>query len=115
MKAILVHEFGGPEVLKLEDVPTPCPVAGQVFVRIRAAAREPAISVSGPGLARSPRWEHVAISGLRVSGYILRKALREELTEYTFTGTFRYADNQVREDQAGSPIRMRIVEVRYEA
>lgn len=28
MKAIRVHEFGGPEVLKLEDTPTPKPSAG---------------------------------------------------------------------------------------
>ena len=41
MKAIVVHEFGGPEVLKLEDVPTPRPAAGQVLVRIRAAGVNP--------------------------------------------------------------------------
>jgi NADPH2:quinone reductase len=36
MKAILVREFGGPEVLKLEEVPTPRPAAGQVLVRVKA-------------------------------------------------------------------------------
>jgi NADPH2:quinone reductase len=41
MKAILVHEFGGPEVLKLEDVPTPKPTAGQVLVRIHGAGVNP--------------------------------------------------------------------------
>ena len=41
MKAILVHEFGGPEVLKLEEVPTPRPVKGQVLVRIHAAGVNP--------------------------------------------------------------------------
>jgi len=41
MKAIVVHEFGGPEVLKLEDVPTPRPAAGQVLVRVRAAGVNP--------------------------------------------------------------------------
>jgi NADPH2:quinone reductase len=41
MKAILVHEFGGPEVLKLEDVPTPRPQANQVLVRIHAAGVNP--------------------------------------------------------------------------
>jgi NADPH2:quinone reductase len=41
MKAIMVHEFGGPEVLKLEDVPTPKPGAGQAFVRIHAAGVNP--------------------------------------------------------------------------
>jgi NADPH:quinone reductase-like Zn-dependent oxidoreductase len=37
MKAIRVREFGGPEVLKLEDVPTPKPAVGQVLVRIHAS------------------------------------------------------------------------------
>lgn len=41
MKAILVREFGGPEVLKLEEVPTPTPAAGQVLVRIHAAGVNP--------------------------------------------------------------------------
>jgi NADPH2:quinone reductase len=41
VKAIVVHEFGGPEVLRLEEVPTPRPTAGQVLVRIRAAGVNP--------------------------------------------------------------------------
>src|SRR5256886_17680544 len=41
MKAILVRQFGGPEVLKLEEVPTPKPAAGQVLVRIHAAGVNP--------------------------------------------------------------------------
>jgi len=41
MKAIRVHQFGGPEVLKLEDVPTPRPSAGEVLVRIHAAGVNP--------------------------------------------------------------------------
>jgi NADPH2:quinone reductase len=41
MKAILVREFGGPEVLKFEEVPTPKPAAGQVLVRIHAAGVNP--------------------------------------------------------------------------
>ncbi len=41
MKAILVHDFGGPEVLKLQEVPTPKPASGQVLVRIHAAGVNP--------------------------------------------------------------------------
>jgi NADPH:quinone reductase len=41
MKAIRVHQFGGPEVLKLEEVPTPKPDPGEVLVRVRAAGVNP--------------------------------------------------------------------------
>lgn len=41
MKAIQVHEFGGPEVLNLVDVPDPTPGPGQVVVRIHAAGVNP--------------------------------------------------------------------------
>jgi len=41
MKAIRVHETGGPDVLKLEDVPDPVPGAGQVLVRVHAAGVNP--------------------------------------------------------------------------
>ncbi len=41
MKAIRVHEFGGPEVLKLEDVSDLQPGSGQVVVRIHAAGVNP--------------------------------------------------------------------------
>jgi NADPH:quinone reductase-like Zn-dependent oxidoreductase len=38
MKAVRFHEFGGPEVLKYEDVPTPQLRKDQVLVRVRACA-----------------------------------------------------------------------------
>jgi NADPH2:quinone reductase len=41
VKAIRVHEFGAPEVLRLEDVPTPSPAAGQVLVRVKAVGVNP--------------------------------------------------------------------------
>jgi NADPH2:quinone reductase len=41
MKAIRVHEFGGPEVMKLEDVPDLQPGPSQVVVRIHAAGVNP--------------------------------------------------------------------------
>src|SRR5258706_9026457 len=41
MKAIRVHEYGGPAVLKLEDVPDPKPGPGDVIVRVRAAGVDP--------------------------------------------------------------------------
>jgi len=41
MKAIRVHEFGGPEVLRQEEVPTPQPGPGEVLVRMHAAGVNP--------------------------------------------------------------------------
>ena len=41
MKAIRVHEFGGPEVLKLEDVPDLRPGPGQVVLEVHAAGVNP--------------------------------------------------------------------------
>jgi NADPH:quinone reductase-like Zn-dependent oxidoreductase len=38
MKAIRIHEDGGPEVLRYEDAPDPEPRPGEVLVRLRAAS-----------------------------------------------------------------------------
>ncbi len=36
MKAVVIHEPGGPEVLKLETLPIPTPHPGQVLIRVKA-------------------------------------------------------------------------------
>jgi NADPH:quinone reductase-like Zn-dependent oxidoreductase len=38
MKAVRIHEDGGPEVLRYEDAPDPEPGPGEVLVRLRAAS-----------------------------------------------------------------------------
>ena len=38
MKAIRIHEDGGPDVLRYEDVPDPAPGPGEVLVELRAAS-----------------------------------------------------------------------------
>ena len=41
MKAIVVREFGGPEVMKLEDAGQPAPGDGQIAIRVRAVGVNP--------------------------------------------------------------------------
>ena len=41
MRAVRVHEFGGPDKLVVEDVPIPSPSAGEILVRIGAAGVGP--------------------------------------------------------------------------
>jgi NADPH2:quinone reductase len=57
MKAIRVSSFGGPEVMKVEEVPDPQAGAGEVVVRIRAAGVNPvdAYMRSGGYGARNPQ------------------------------------------------------------
>ena len=41
MKAMVIHEYGGPEVLKYEDVPRPEPKEDQILIRVIAAGVNP--------------------------------------------------------------------------
>src|ERR1700704_6515560 len=41
MKAVVVHEYGGPDVLKYEDVPRPEPHDNEILVRVIAAGVNP--------------------------------------------------------------------------
>jgi NADPH2:quinone reductase len=55
MKAIRVHEFGGPEVMRLEDVPGLTPGRGQLLVRMQAAGVNPVDTYIRTGTyARAP-------------------------------------------------------------
>lgn len=64
MRAIRVHQFGGPEVMKLDEVPDLRPAADEVVVRVKAAGVNPvdAYVRSGtyavkPSLPYTPGWD----------------------------------------------------------
>lgn len=56
MKSIIVREFGEPEVMKLEEVPTPEPTGSQVLVTIEAAGVNPVDTYLRTGIhAHAPK------------------------------------------------------------
>src|ERR1700720_3087897 len=71
MKAIVVHEYGGPEVLKLEDVPRPEPKESEILVKVIAAGVNPVDSA-----ARSQKFAQLlhiklpAIPGYDIAGVV---------------------------------------------
>ncbi len=54
MKAIIVKEYGPPEVMKLEDVDTPEPSGSQVLVKIKAAGVNPVDTYLRSGIYPNP-------------------------------------------------------------
>jgi NADPH:quinone reductase-like Zn-dependent oxidoreductase len=49
MKAVQYSEFGGPEVLKLVDLPDPHPAPGQIRIAVRAVGINPIDSMQRRG------------------------------------------------------------------
>ncbi|MGB6548296.1 MAG: zinc-binding dehydrogenase [Xanthobacteraceae bacterium] len=46
MKAIVIHEFGPPDVLRYEEVPDPVPRAGEILIKVHAATVNRVLDVS---------------------------------------------------------------------
>ena len=79
MKAIRIHEDGGPDVLRYEDAPDPVPVNGQVLIDLRAASLNRADlavaaghrhgAIGGPGAIPGLEWAgEIAEVGAEVQG-----------------------------------------------
>lgn len=75
MKAIRLHEFGGPDVLRYEDAPKPTPKAGEVLIRMHAVGINPPDWYLRDGMEALPaEWRPSiplpAIPGTDVSGVV---------------------------------------------
>ncbi len=71
MKAIVVHEYGGPEVLKYEDVPRPVPKENEILVKVIAAGVNPVDSAArSQKFAQSLNIKLPAIPGYDIAGVV---------------------------------------------
>ncbi|MFE8937966.1 NADP-dependent oxidoreductase [Streptomyces sp. NPDC007872] len=75
MNAIRLHAFGGPHVLRYEEVPVPVPAPGEVLVRVAAAGLNPPdwyVREGMPGVpdAFRPSFDLPLIPGTDVSGVV---------------------------------------------
>ena len=67
MKAVVIHETGGPDVLRIEEVERPEPGDGEVLIRVRAASVNPVDWKYRRGIAEK---QLPAVLGNDVSGTV---------------------------------------------
>src|SRR5438477_3150413 len=71
MKAVFVHEFGGPEVLKYEGAPRPEPKDDEILVRVIAAGVNPVDAYARQGmLAKRGLDNRPAVIGYDIAGVV---------------------------------------------
>src|SRR6266480_855952 len=71
MKAIVIHEYGAPEVLKYEDVPRPEPKENQILVRVIAAGVNPVDGMIRSGMfAKYEKTVFPIILGADIAGVV---------------------------------------------
>ena len=70
MKAVVIKEFGGPEVLAIQETPTPQAGPGQVLVRVHATALNRADLLQRQGKYPAPQGVVQNIPGLEFAGEV---------------------------------------------
>src|SRR5215203_4650571 len=108
MKAIVVHAFGGPEVMKVEDVQAPSPADSQVLIRVQAIGVNPVDAYIRTGTyARKPQLPytpHTDIAGtIEAVGSSVKRFTTGERV-YAFGGSGGGAEFAVAEEWQVQPL-----------
>src|SRR5580658_4167402 len=93
MKAVVVHQYGGPEVLRFEDYPDPVPGPNDVLVRVAAASVNPIDYKRRAGLTRDfYPMQFPSLIGVDISGTVLK--IGPEVEDFSIGDrVFAMADN----------------------
>lgn len=73
MKAVVIHQYGGPEVLQFEDYPDPEPSAGEVLLEVIASSINPVDAMERAGDTKA--WNPIKFPGVLgwdVAGKIIK-------------------------------------------
>jgi putative PIG3 family NAD(P)H quinone oxidoreductase len=76
MRAVVLTEFGGPEVLRLTEVPVPVPAADELLVRVHATALNRADLLQRRGFYPNPFPTAHDIPGMEFAGEVVSAAAR---------------------------------------
>ena len=113
MKAVVVREFGAPEVLKIEDVPDPTPGPTQVLVRVKAVGVNPvetyirtAAYVKKPNLPYTPGTDSAGVVEAVGANVTKVKAGDRVYTHGTVSGS--YAELTICEESQVHPLAPRL-------
>ncbi|NCV97386.1 MAG: hypothetical protein EBW27_05260, partial [Acidimicrobiia bacterium] len=74
MRAVVLTEFGGPEVLRLTEVPVPVPAADELLVRVNATALNRADLLQRRGFYPNPFPGEYDIPGMEFAGEVVSAA-----------------------------------------
>src|SRR6516225_7599344 len=72
MKAIVVHQYGGPEVLQFEEYPDPVPGPGEVLVRVAASSVNPLDYKRRAGLMKVRPIKFPGLIGTDIAGTVVK-------------------------------------------
>ena len=112
MKAIVVKEFGGPDVMKLEEVRDPTPAPGQLLIRVQAVGVNPVETYIRAGAyARKPNLPYTP--GSDVGGTVEKAgpgvtAFKPGDRVYTQGAAGGYAEFLVCEEALAHPLPTRV-------
>jgi NADPH2:quinone reductase len=84
IRAVAFDSYGGPDVLQLRQVASPVPAAGEIAVRVEAAAVDPAdVHFRSGGLARMISGPPPYVGGLEFAGTVVAAGPEARLTPGT--------------------------------
>src|SRR5438046_1809299 len=103
MKAVRIHDFGGPSVLRYEEAPTPEPASDQILIRVHAAGINPVDGKIRSGTFQGFRPELPAILGRDISGVVEKSEVKDFRVGDEVFGILDYHRGSYAEYAAAAP------------